>query len=45
ITLSDDHLQRLEQATMLPLLNPYFIFQIPRETLFGGQAVQPFAPS
>ena len=45
ITLSDDHSQRLEQATMLPLLNPYFIFQIPRETLFGGQAVQPFAPS
>jgi aryl-alcohol dehydrogenase-like predicted oxidoreductase len=45
IKLSDDHLKRLEQATMLPLINPYFIFQIPRESLFGGQAVQPFAPS
>jgi hypothetical protein len=33
-------LERLEQASALPLLNPYFIFQMPTSRLFGGQTVE-----
>lgn len=40
VALSSDQLTRLEEATALPTLNPYFIFQIPTERLFGGQTVQ-----
>lgn len=43
IRLSEDQLARLETASALPLLNPYFIFQLPREVVFGGQAVAPWA--
>lgn len=39
VTLSDEHLARLNDASALPSLNPYFIFQLPREVLFGGQSV------
>jgi aryl-alcohol dehydrogenase-like predicted oxidoreductase len=45
IALGDNHLQRLEQATALPLLNPYFIFEMPRERLFGGKAVEAWHPA
>jgi aryl-alcohol dehydrogenase-like predicted oxidoreductase len=40
ITLSGDQLARLEKATALPMLNPYFIFQMPTEMLFGGHQVR-----
>lgn len=42
ITLSPEHAERLDQASALPLLNPYFIFDLPREAIFGGQKVQPW---
>lgn len=40
VELSKEQLARLEEATALPLLNPYFIFQLPTEHLFGGQKVR-----
>nr|WP_276521237.1 aldo/keto reductase [Agrobacterium rubi] len=40
IVLEDDHLQRLEKSTALRVLNPYCIFQIPTEMVFGGQQVR-----
>ena len=39
VVLSDEHRARLERASALPLLNPYFIFDMPLEALFGGQNV------
>lgn len=39
VELTPEQLIRLEEATSLPLLNPYFIFQLPIEQLFGGQKV------
>ena len=39
VTLSDEQLARLNEASALPSLNPYFIFQLPRQVLFGGQSV------
>lgn len=39
VTLSQEHQARLDGASALPSLNPYFIFQLPREVLFGGQSV------
>ncbi|MCU0658075.1 MAG: aldo/keto reductase [Polyangiaceae bacterium] len=42
ITLSPEQLARLHDISALPGLNPYFIFQIPREVLFGGQSVTPW---
>ncbi|MFN3278989.1 MAG: aldo/keto reductase [Paracoccus hibiscisoli] len=41
VTLSNEQLARLNEASALPSLNPYFIFQLPREVLFGG-AVTPW---
>ncbi len=43
--LEDQHLQRLEKATALPMLNPYFIFQMPTEMVFGGQQVRGWGAS
>lgn len=40
VILDDAHLLRLEQATALPLLNPYFIFNLPSKSLFGGYQVR-----
>ncbi|POO55484.1 aldo/keto reductase [Agrobacterium rosae] len=40
LTISDDQLASLEKATSLPLLNPYFIFQMPTEMIFGGHQVR-----
>jgi hypothetical protein len=31
LQLSDDHQARLEAASALPMINPYFIFQLPRQ--------------
>jgi aryl-alcohol dehydrogenase-like predicted oxidoreductase len=42
ITLSPEQLARLDEASALPSLNPYFIFQLSREVLFGGQSVTPW---
>ena len=42
ITLSPEQKARLHEASALPALNPYFIFQLPREVIFGGQSVQPW---
>lgn len=40
IELTAVYLARLEQATAMPLINPYFIFQLPISQLFGGQDVR-----
>jgi aryl-alcohol dehydrogenase-like predicted oxidoreductase len=40
VELDAEHLARLEAASALPLLNPYFIFQLPVEMFFGGQKVR-----
>ena len=32
----NEQLARLDDASALPSLNPFFIFQLPREVLFGG---------
>jgi aryl-alcohol dehydrogenase-like predicted oxidoreductase len=45
IVLGGGHLQRLEQATALPVLNPYFIFEMPIERLFGGKTVEAWHPA
>ncbi|MCQ8242313.1 aldo/keto reductase [Rhizosaccharibacter radicis] len=42
VALGPDQLRRLEEASALPSLNPYFIFRLPRERLFGGSAVTPW---
>ena len=42
LVLSADQQGRLDAAGALPLLNPYFIFELPRERIFGGQAVTPW---
>ena len=39
-TLSEAHQARLDDATQLPLINPYFIFKLPSQVLFGGQTVR-----
>lgn len=36
ITLSPEQMVRLHEASALPALNPYSIFQLPREVIFGG---------
>jgi aryl-alcohol dehydrogenase-like predicted oxidoreductase len=45
VRLSGEHLARLETATALPLPSPYFIFQLPRLALFGGNDVAPWTPT
>lgn len=40
VALTAEHLTRLEQATAMPPINPYFIFQLPIKQLFGGQDVR-----
>ena len=39
IALSPEQQRRLEEASALPMLNPYFIFDLPRENIFGGGQV------
>ena len=36
---TDDQLARLDAVSALPSLNPYFIFNLPRDMLFGGMQV------
>lgn len=42
IVLSPDQQARLDAAGAPPSLNPYFIFQMPRQQIFGGSRVQPW---
>lgn len=42
IVLSPEQQQRLEAAGRPPSLNPYFIFDLPREAVFGGSQVEPW---
>lgn len=39
LKLSNDQLKRLDDVSALPSLNPYYIFDLPREMLFGGLSV------
>lgn len=43
ITFTPDQQTRLDAAGAPPLLNPYFIFDLPRERIFGGQTVVPWS--
>ena len=40
VALSADQQERLDAAGKPPSLNPYFIFDLPTPTIFGGRAVQ-----
>jgi aryl-alcohol dehydrogenase-like predicted oxidoreductase len=40
IALSSEQQQRLDSAGAPPQLNPYFIFDLPRERIFGGSDVR-----
>ncbi|MHC9420175.1 aldo/keto reductase [Sphingomonas citri] len=40
IVLSSSQQQRLDAAGALPPLNPYFIFDLPLTSIFGGTAVR-----
>jgi hypothetical protein len=40
--LSAEQQARLDAAGAPPQLNPYFIFNLPRERIFGGNQVAPW---
>ncbi len=42
IQLTPDQQARLAAVGAPPMLNPYFIFDMPRENIFGGQQVEPW---
>lgn len=42
IVLSPDQQRRLDAVGAPPSLNPYFIFDLPRERIFGGKHVEPW---
>ncbi len=44
IAFSSDQQARLDAMGAPPALNPYFIFDLPRSLIFGGQDVVPWAP-
>ncbi|MBR9765496.1 MAG: aldo/keto reductase [Rhodobacteraceae bacterium] len=44
LELSGDQRQRLDAVSALPLLNPYSIFDLPAEMIFGGMSVGPARP-
>lgn len=44
IVFTADQQARLDGAGAPPMLNPYFIFDLPRSAIFGGQHVEPWAP-
>lgn len=39
VELTDDQRARLDAVSALPPLNAYFIFNLPREMLYGGMQV------
>ncbi|MCA1200171.1 aldo/keto reductase [Sphingomonas sp. R647] len=45
IAFSDDQQARLDAVGAPPVLNPYFIFDLPRAQIFGGQDVEPWRPA
>lgn len=44
IAFTPEQQARLDTVGALPTLNPYFIFDLPRERIFGGQRVEPWNP-
>ena len=40
VALSPEQTARLDAATAPPMMSPYFIFDLPRERIFGGQSVR-----
>lgn len=42
VALDADQQARLDAAGALPMLGPYFIFNLPRSTIFGGSEVEPW---
>jgi len=42
VDLSEEQQTRLNALGRPPMLNPYFIFQMPTSRIFGGQSVQPW---
>ena len=40
LELTPGQLDRLDQASRLPTLNPYFIFDLPARMIFGVESVQ-----
>lgn len=42
VTFTSDQQTRLDAVSALPMLNPYFIFDLPRDRIFGGQDVAPW---
>ncbi|MEG3174596.1 aldo/keto reductase [Sphingomonas sp. RB3P16] len=45
IVFSAEQQARLDAVGAPPPLNPYFIFDLPRAGIFGGQTVEPWAPT
>jgi len=45
IVFSSDQQARLDTVGAPPMLNPYFIFDLPRDRIFGGQDIAPWAPT
>jgi aryl-alcohol dehydrogenase-like predicted oxidoreductase len=43
IVFSAEQQARLDAAGAPPMLNPYFIFDLPRARIFGGQDIEPWA--
>ena len=42
VQLSEDQVTRLNAVSAPPALNPYCVFQLPREVIFGGTSVTPW---
>lgn len=42
LDLPDEHRERLDEAGAPPRPNPYFIFDLPRASVFGGREVRPW---
>jgi aryl-alcohol dehydrogenase-like predicted oxidoreductase len=45
IVFGADQQARLDAVGAPPMLNPYFIFDLPRARIFGGQQIEPWAPT
>lgn len=45
VALSPGQQARLDAASALPTLNPYFIFQMPRDRIFGAGPIRPWSSS
>ncbi|MGY2736123.1 aldo/keto reductase [Sphingomonas sp. UYP23] len=45
IVFTADQQARLDAVGAPPMLNPYFIFTLPRALIFGGRDIEPWAPT